>query len=116
MDLIEVRIDCAGKNQFKQPTTACKALVSLTPAGSLAYVSDCFEEATADIDVIRHSGFLDQLEPNDVIVSANKVEGLRDLLHLHGAVLVAPTGQNDAQTRAVQQAATNNVVKQFRAR
>ena len=46
----------SAKNQFKTTTTTCKALVALTPAGSVAFVSQCFDGKLSDRDIVQYSG------------------------------------------------------------
>ena len=49
--------------------TSYKFLVAVAPNGAVVYVSDAFEGSITDKEIVRQSGFLDFLEPGDVIMA-----------------------------------------------
>jgi len=115
MDTIELKIE-SSKNQFKTNTASVKSLVALTPAGSVAFASDCFEDKTSDSDLVRHSGFLDHMEPNDVVVVGRNINGVQGMLQERGAGLMAPSSPYDnAQNRTLQNVTAQHL-KKFRAK
>ncbi|XP_006818135.1 uncharacterized protein LOC102802862 [Saccoglossus kowalevskii] len=46
-----------------------KALVGIAPNGAVTYLSDLFEGAASDRNIVIESGFLDKLEPGDLILA-----------------------------------------------
>ena len=56
LETFEFRIE-NSKNQFKTNTSTCKVLVAITPAGSFAFATDCFDGKTKDRELVRVSNF-----------------------------------------------------------
>ena len=44
------------KSSSNASSSICKALVALTPAGSVAFVSNCYDAKLSDRDVVQYSG------------------------------------------------------------
>ena len=53
------------------------------------YVSKLFTGGISDKEIVKESGFLDQLEPGDVVM-ADKAFNIQDLLALRETKLLAP--------------------------
>ena len=66
-----------------------KLLVSLSPICHLNFVSKLFSGSISDKEIVRKSGFLEQINPEDHIM-ADKGFNIQDLLALRGAYLIAP--------------------------
>ena len=66
-----------------------KLLVSLSPICHLNFVSKLFSGSISDKEIVRKSGFLEQINPEDHIM-ADKGFNIQDLLALCGAYLIAP--------------------------
>ena len=60
------------------------------------YVSEAFEGAISDRDIVEKSGFLDYIEQNDVIL-ADRGFKIHDLLMKKGATLVIPPFTTDGE-------------------
>ena len=75
-------------SQYKSYNTF-KLLVSLSPLCHFNFVSRLFSGCTSDKELVRQSGFLDALEPEDVIM-ADKGFNIQDLLAIRNARLIAP--------------------------
>ena len=52
---------------YKHRTTL-KALVCISPCGSLTFVSDLFGGSISDLELVQRSGILDLFEPGDKIL------------------------------------------------
>jgi hypothetical protein len=46
-----------------------KSLIGIAPNGSIVYVSDLFEGSISDRAIIEKSGFLDKINPGDLILA-----------------------------------------------
>ena len=55
IETLEFKVESA-KNQFASSTTTCKVLVALSPAGSPAFVSQCYDGNLSDRDIVQYSG------------------------------------------------------------
>lgn len=76
IDCTEVHVQsptnfAAQGNQYSsyEGYTSYKFLVAVAPNGAIVYVSDAFEGSISDKEIVRQSGFLDFLEPGDVIIA-----------------------------------------------
>ncbi len=63
--------------------------MSISPIAHINFVSNLFTGSISDKEIIRKSGFLDQLQPGDVIM-ADKGFNVQDLFALRQTKLIAP--------------------------
>ena len=75
-------------SQYKSYNTF-KLLVSISPIMHFNYVSALYSGSVSDKEIVRECGFLDFLEPADVVM-ADKGFNIQDLLALREVRLVAP--------------------------
>lgn len=75
-------------SSYKHHTTA-KVLIGVAPSGGAIFVSDCFEGAVSDREIVVQSGFLDQINGNDLVL-ADRGFTIDDLLAEKGARLNIP--------------------------
>ena len=75
-------------SQYKSHSTS-KVLIGVAPCGALMFVSDCFEGSISDKQITRKSGFLDKIQPGDVVL-ADRGFTIHDLLAEKGATLEIP--------------------------
>ena len=66
-----------------------KSLIGIAPNGSIVYVSDLFEGSISDRAIIEKSGFLDKINPGDLIL-ADRGFTIEDLLIARQASLNIP--------------------------
>lgn len=66
-----------------------KVLVSMSPLCHLNFVSKLYTGSVSDKQIVRQSGFLDFIEPGDIVM-ADKGFNIRDLLAMKRANLIAP--------------------------
>lgn len=57
-----------------------KCLIGISPNGGVMFISDAFEGSMSDNDIVKKSGFLDKLEPGDLIL-ADRGFTIRDILY-----------------------------------
>ena len=89
-----------------------KSLIGVAPNGSIVYVSDLFEGSISDRSIVEKSGFLDYINPGDLVL-ANRGFTIEDLLMRRQAVLNIPpflgkrdkfTAQEELTTRRIAKA------------
>ena len=101
----------ARGNQYSsyKGNTTFKFLVGIAPNGAIMYVSDGFEGSKSDKKIVESSGFLDFLEPLDVII-ADRGFLIEDMLNERKVSLIRPpflgmrqkfTPQEEAQTKDI---------------
>jgi hypothetical protein len=100
---VRVVIDCTemyieSSTNFKQqgnlyssykgcPTT--KVLIGVSPSGACMFVSEAFEGAISDREIVKQSGFIEQVSEDDVVL-ADRGFTIEDLLASKKAKLVIP--------------------------
>ena len=91
--------------------TSYKFLVAVAPNGAIMYVSDAFEGSISDKEIVRQSGFLDFLEPGDVIM-ADRGFLIDDLLNERHVKMIRPPflGNRDRFTPQ-EEALTKDIAK-----
>jgi hypothetical protein len=75
-------------SQYKSSNTF-KLLVAISPIAHISFISKLFSGSISDKEIVKESGFLEQLEPGDVVM-ADKGFNIQDLLALHETKLLAP--------------------------
>lgn len=75
-------------SSYKSHTTA-KVLIGVAPSGACTFVSHCYEGAISDRDIVIQSQFIDQLNPNDMVL-ADRGFLIEDLVAEQGARLNIP--------------------------
>ena len=73
---------------YKSHATA-KVLIGVAPNGSFSFASDCFEGSISDKEIVKKSGFINHIQPGDVIL-ADRGFLIEDLLKEKKAALVIP--------------------------
>ena len=66
-----------------------RLLISISPLVHINYVSNLYSGSISDKEIVRQSGFLEELQPGDVVMS-DKGFNVQDLLALREAKLLAP--------------------------
>ena len=66
-----------------------KLLISISPLAHINFVSNLYSGSISDKEIVRQSGFLEELQPGDVVMS-DKGFNIQDLLALHEAILLVP--------------------------
>lgn len=66
-----------------------KLLISISPIAHFNFVSRLFTGSISDKEIVKESGFLEQLQPGDVVM-ADKGFNIQDLLALRETRLLAP--------------------------
>ena len=56
-----------------------KCLIGVAPNGAITYISQCYEGSISDNEIVKKSGFLDKLEPGDLVM-ADRGFTIRDIL------------------------------------
>ena len=56
-----------------------KSLIGVAPNGAITYMSQCYEGSISDNDTVKKIGFLDKLEPGDLVM-VDRGFTIRDIL------------------------------------
>ena len=64
-------------------------MVAIAPNGAILFVSDAFEGSISDKEIVRVSGFLDFLNPGDVVM-ADRGFLIKELLNERHVKLIIP--------------------------
>ena len=96
IDCTEVQVQVPGNfqaqgNQYSsyKGYTSYKFLVAVAPNGAIVFVSDAFEGSISDNEIVKQSGFLNFLEPGDVIM-ADRGFLVDDLLNERQVQIIRP--------------------------
>jgi hypothetical protein len=74
---------------YKTKPTA-KLLLGVVPSGGACYISHAFEGCISDREIVRQSGFLDYLEPGDIVLADRGFKGADEFIEEKGATLIIP--------------------------
>lgn len=77
-------------SEYKHHTTI-KFLVSITPNGSISYVSPCYGGRASDKFIVRDCGFLNLIEPFDQIMADRGFKIKEDLLQYQAYLCIPPS-------------------------
>jgi hypothetical protein len=99
IDCTEVHIErprdlytqAATWSDYKKHNTA-KFLVAITPMGMICFVSDGWGGRTSDKHITLNSGFLDNLDPHDMVMADRGFSCLKTDFLLRHATMEAPPG------------------------
>lgn len=96
IDCTEIFMECPSGldnqsvcySQYK-PHNTVKGLIGITPSGVISFVSDLYTGSISDPDIVKKSGYLDNLNKGDWVM-ADKGFTIQDDLATVGARLVIP--------------------------
>ena len=69
-------------------------MIGVSPNGAITYISQCYEGSILDNDIVKKIGFLDKLEPGDLVV-ADRGFTIRDILSKRKVDLNIPLFLNE---------------------
>lgn len=86
-------------SQYKQCNTI-KYLVSSTPDGLVNFISEGFGGRISDVEIVKHSGYLDVLPANSVIMADRGFKSIETILEAKNCRLIRPpsVSENDIMT------------------
>ena len=86
-------------SSYKHHTTL-KALIAVAPNGAACFISDMYEGSIDDVEITKKSGFLDYIQPGDLILG-DRGFTIQELLHRKQAQIKIPAflGKRDKLTR-----------------
>ena len=98
-------------NMYSSYKAKCtfKVLIGIAPKGSCVFVSNAYEGSISDNQLTIQSGFLDQINPGDLVM-ADRGFTIREMLQARGANLNIPpflgkrskfTAQEEAETKKI---------------
>uniref|UniRef100_A0A672YAS2 DDE Tnp4 domain-containing protein n=1 Tax=Sphaeramia orbicularis TaxID=375764 RepID=A0A672YAS2_9TELE len=96
-------------SNHKQHNTI-KFLISVTPQGSISFVSKAWGGCVTDKHLTEHSGFLDKLLPGDLVL-ANQGFMIEDSVGLFCAELTPPQGKKQLSQKEIESAQEISRVK-----
>ncbi|XP_078662112.1 uncharacterized protein LOC144906066 [Branchiostoma floridae x Branchiostoma belcheri] len=89
-------LQAATWSDYKKHNTV-KLLVGITPNGHISFLSKAYGGRASDVFITRNSGFLDLVEPNDVIMADRGFPIQEDLLLRHATLEIPPAAQGKRQ-------------------
>ena len=87
-----------------------KALISISPLLHINFISKLYTGSISDKEIVRQSGFLQLLNPGDLIM-ADKGFNMQDLLAIHQTRLLAPPIMKKGCINAKAATATRRIAK-----
>lgn len=99
-------------SQYKSRTTL-KCLIGVTPAGATSFVSALYAGSISDKQITKVSGFLDLLEPGDMVM-ADKGFVIQDLLADKQCQLVIPNFLSNNEQFTAAEAEQNKIIANLR--
>ena len=75
-------------SNYKKHNTV-KFLIGITPCGSISFLSQCWDGRVSDKNLTQQSGFLELLEPGDIVL-ADRGFTVEEDIAIHGAKLEIP--------------------------
>ncbi|XP_019639903.1 PREDICTED: uncharacterized protein LOC109481748 [Branchiostoma belcheri] len=91
-----LEMQAATWSDYKKHNTM-KVLVGITPNGHISFLSKAYGGRASDVSITRKSGFLDLVEPNDVIMADRGFPIQEDLLLRHATLQIPPAAQGKRQ-------------------
>ena len=87
-------------SSYKSHNTA-KFVISITPQGTISFISRGFGGRTSDVEIVKQSGYLEHLDTGDEVM-ADKGFTIADLVGVQGAKLILPAflGKQDQLTQS----------------
>ena len=76
-------------SNYKKHNTV-KFLIGITPCGTISFLSQCWGGRVSDRNLTQESGFLNRIEPDDIIL-ADRGFTVREDIAIHGRELEIPT-------------------------
>jgi hypothetical protein len=95
-------------SDYKQHNTI-KYLVGITPQGHICYLSKGWGGRTTDVQIVKHSSFLNQLDHGDVIMADRGFPIQNLLLPMRATLVIPPAGKGQEQMPAEDVARTKQV-------
>ncbi|PFX24400.1 uncharacterized protein LOC111331706 [Stylophora pistillata] len=102
IDLTEIYIEKPSKPEAQQltfstykNTNTLKALVGITPGGSLCFISDLYGGCISDKEITSKSGFIDKLQQGDEVM-ADRGFNIQELLASKGVKVNVPPFMNQS--------------------
>ena len=92
----DMRNQAATWSDYKHHNTV-KCLVAITPQGSICYLSELYAGRTTVRYIIRHSKFLDYINPNDQVLADRGFPIREELLAKHAQLVMPPAAKGTSQ-------------------
>ena len=96
-------------SQYKSSNTF-KLLISISPIPHFNFVSKLFTGSISDKEIVKDSGFLEELQSGDVVM-ADKGFNIQDLLAIHETKLLAPPLMRKGNLSADPSTATRRIAR-----
>jgi hypothetical protein len=93
--------------------TTLKCLIGVTPAGAVCFVSSLYAGSISDKHITKVSGFLDLLEPGDLVMS-DKGFLIEEMLAQRGCKLVMPNFLSAKGQFSAEEAHMNKILSNLR--
>jgi hypothetical protein len=88
-----------------------KFLIGILPNGTVCFVSDWFEGSISDNDIVRQSGFLDKINPGDLVMADRGFLIKQDLMKKKAFLNIPPFLMGRDHFTAAEEAKTKSIAK-----
>ena len=95
-------------SDYKQHHTV-KLLIAVSPNGATTWISPLFGGRASDIHMVRHSGFLNMLQPRDQVMADRGFKIKTDLAFYQCSLCIPPSAAKGNQMTANAVKETSNV-------
>ncbi|XP_066263269.1 uncharacterized protein [Branchiostoma lanceolatum] len=89
-------LQAATWSDYKKHNTM-KVLVGITPNGHISFLSKAYGGRASDVFITRNSGFLELVEPNDIIMADRGFPIQEDLMRRNASLEMPPAAQGKRQ-------------------
>ena len=103
-----MKLQAATWSDYKHHNTI-KCLVSITPQGSIGYVSELYGGRTSDRYIVTHSKFLNYINPQDQVLADRGFPVREHLLMKSAELVLPPAGKGASQMTSNQVRQTKKV-------
>ena len=104
----DLKLQAATWSDYKHHNTI-KCLVSITPQGSIGYVSEMYGGRTSDRFIVTHSKFLDYIDPRDQVMADRGFPVREELLVKQAELVLPPARKGVSQMTSCQVKQTKKV-------
>jgi hypothetical protein len=92
----DLYLQAATWSDYKHHNTL-KYLIAIAPDGLISFISSSWGGRTTDRHIVQHSGFLDLIDPFDVILADRGFTIQEDLLFRHARLVIPPSSSGKMQ-------------------
>ena len=92
----DLKMQAVTWSDYKHHNTL-KYLVAISPNGTISFISKCWGGRTSDRHIVQNSGFLDLIDPKDLVMADRGFTIQEDLLYKQASLLIPPSSSGKTQ-------------------